>query len=246
MRKHRLSLWQKKLRSIIKRFLISFVNQSDSFIIQHLPEFIKKINFSTYRKMWIYKNKKNNDMDLTRLLFLMCSVEEILSSNIQGSFAEAGVYKGNSAKILNELAPNRNLYLFDTFEGFFKKDTILETKKINEKHFKDTSLERVKKIFKGSKNVYFCPGYFPKTTFMIPEKETFSLVHLDLDLYKPTKSALEFFYPKLKKGAFLIIHDYLNESWPGVKKAVDEFFQNKIENITRIPDKSGTIVIRKF
>jgi O-methyltransferase len=246
MRKHKLSLWQRKLRSIIKRFLISFVNQSDSFVIQHLPEFIKDINFSTYRKIWIHENRKNNDVDLIRMLFLICSVEEILSSNIKGSFAELGVYKGNSAKILNELAPKRNLYLFDTFEGFLEKDTIFESKKINKRHFKDTSLENIKNLFKSSENVYLCPGYFPETTCSIPKKETFSLVHLDADLYNPTKSALKFFYPKLEKGAFLIVHDYLNESWPGVRKAVDEFFQDKIKNITRIPDKSGSIVIRKF
>ena len=57
---HRLSFIQKKARSIIKRFLPSFVNKSDSYIIQHLPEFIdENIKFSDFRKFWIYKNKKN-------------------------------------------------------------------------------------------------------------------------------------------------------------------------------------------
>jgi hypothetical protein len=246
-KKHRLSFIQKKERSIIKRSLVSFVNKSDSYIIQHLPEFIDEdINFSELRKFWIYKNKKNNDVDLVRLLFLICSVKEILSSGIEGSFVELGVYKGNSAKILKDLAPERKLHLFDTFEGFSEKDLNVESKEIHKDHFKDSLLDEVKSFFKNDKKVYFYPGYFPDTANAFDKTEVISLLHLDADLYKPTKSALEFFYPKVQKKGFIIIHDYFSGAWPGVKKSVDEFFKDKKEGITRIPDKSGTIVIRKL
>jgi Macrocin-O-methyltransferase (TylF) len=69
----------------------------------------------------------------------------------------------------------------------------------------------------------------------------YALLHLDCDLYAPTRAGLEFFYPKLVRGGFLIIHDYMSFYWDGVEKAIDEFFANKPERFIPIPDKSGTI-----
>ena len=89
----KLSWWQKKKRSIIKRLLIDFVNSSGTYVIQQLPDFFSKtdINLSELREYWIYQNKDNNDKDLIRLLFLITTVEELKKSNILGSLAEVGV-----------------------------------------------------------------------------------------------------------------------------------------------------------
>ena len=37
--------------------------------------------------------------------------------DLAGDIAEIGVYKGGTAKLICELKGNKNLYLFDTFEG---------------------------------------------------------------------------------------------------------------------------------
>lgn len=51
------------------------------------------------------------------------------------------------------------------------------------------------------------PGYFP-TRAASPDPATrFALVHLDCDLYEPTRAGLTFFYPQLSPGVLLIIHD---------------------------------------
>src|SRR5438309_71481 len=57
----------------------------------------------------------------------LCS-EEIANNAVAGSVAEIGVYKGDFAKRLNVLFSDRALYLFDTFEGFSKKDVEIEKK----------------------------------------------------------------------------------------------------------------------
>lgn len=81
---------------------------------------------------------------------------------------------------------------------------------------------------------------------MIPEGTAFAMVHLDCDLYLPTKAALEFFYPKMVRGGLLILHDYDSGCWPGVTLAADEFFADKPEGLIRIPDKSGTAAMIKI
>lgn len=249
MKTHRLTFFQKKLRSFIKRSLRGLINGSDSYIVQHLPESIERsgIPFGELRQLWIEKNEQNNDVDLTRLLFLHSTVTELLEKNVPGAFAEVGVYKGHSAKLLHTLAPHRPFYLFDTFQGFEAQDVSADPKKkIHERHFLDTSLEQVKKKLGPSPFLRFCPGHFPATAHHVPPQETFALVHLDADLYNPTQAGLEFFYPRLAPGGALILHDYFSGAWPGVKQAADEFLQDKPESLVRIPDKSGTAVFRKI
>ena len=60
-----------------------------------------------------------------------------------------------------------------------------------------------------------------------PSDARFALVHIDCDLYKPFKAGLEFFYPRLVTGGFLIMHDYTSLWWDGVERAVESFLQIK-------------------
>ena len=53
-----------------------------------------------------------------------------------------------------------------------------------------------------------------------------SLLHLDLDTYSGTKSALINFFPKLSKGGIVILDEYGNRGW-GETEAVDEFLKDK-------------------
>lgn len=248
-RHHRLSFFQKKMRSFVKRFLPFWVNRSDSYIVQHLPESTGQspYRFSLLRSIWTHKNKGNNDVDLVRLLFFQQTVEELLEHDIPGAFAEVGVYKGNSAKLLHLLAPQRELYLFDTFQGFDSRDLSLDPKKkIHPSSFLDTSLQQVREFVGVHPKIHYCPGYFPATASPIPDELQFALVHLDADLYQPTLAGLQYFYPRLSAGGMMIIHDYSSGAWPGVKKAVDEFLDPYPEKLIRIPDKSGTAVFRRY
>jgi len=74
----------------------------------------------------------------------------------------------------------------------------------------------------------------------------FSLVHLDCDLKKPTMAALEYFYPRIVKGGFLVMHDHSSYCWKGAEEAINEFFKDKPEWVIPVPDKSGSCVIRKI
>lgn len=55
----------------------------------------------------------------------------------------------------------------------------------------------------------------------------FSLLHFDCDLYKPTKKALEAFWPRLSRGGIVLFDEYSIHDWPGETQAVDEFFADK-------------------
>jgi hypothetical protein len=42
-----------------------------------------------------------------------------------------------------------------------------------------------------------------------------SLLFLDMDLYEPTRAALEQFVPRMPKGAVLVFDELDNPMWPG-------------------------------
>lgn len=211
----------------------------------------QQTNFLNYEDLqkWFAGNYDNNIGDIGRFFFLNLCIDCLLEEHISGNVAEIGVYRGNSAFLLAKYAQhpkvNSTCYLFDTFEGFNSKDIKGIDSEIDKNQFTDTSVEYVKKIVGNSNKIVYVKGYFPDSLEQVGEINTFSLVHIDCDLEKPITDSLNYFYPRLKKGGFLIMHDYSSLYWKGAKHAIDLFFKDKAELIIPIPDKSGTCVIRK-
>jgi O-methyltransferase len=174
-------------------------------------------------------------------------IQRIEKDAVPGDFAELGVYKGDSARIIHMMAPDRMLHLFDTFEGFTGTDLQSESGEAStytSKNFSDTSVNKVlKKIGGNSEKITLHPGYFPESATGM-ENKTFALVNLDADLYNPTKAGLEFFYPRLSPGGVIFIHDY-NYKWEGLLKAVNEFMLTVPETPVLSPDLDSTIMIIK-
>ena len=87
--------------------------------------------------------------DKVRFFNFWFQIERIKKEDIQGDFAELGVYKGETAKIFHSIDKTRKLHLFDTFSGFEKDDLEPETGEAatyKSKNFADTSLKKVKDI----------------------------------------------------------------------------------------------------
>ncbi len=158
---------------------------------------------------------------------------------IAGDYAEVGVFKGTSAKIICEAKGDQCLHLFDTFEGLLE---IEETDKsrYQKKMFK-VDFNKICKKFANYPKVFFHKGFFPKTAETVKDKK-FAFVHLDCDLYQSTRDCLEFFYPRMSAGGIIISHDY---HILGVKKAFSEFFFDKPESITPL-HFSQCLIIKCF
>ncbi len=198
-------------------------------------------------RWWTYNNPRNAG-DLPRLLFLVQNARRVLDEGVPGDFAEVGVYKGNSAKVLSDVLrradASRSLYLFDTFGGFDARDLAGVDAKVPTL-FSDVTLTAVKQFLAADGICDFRPGYFPQTADALDPGARFALVHLDCDLHEPMRAGLRFFYPRLNAGALVIVHDYASGLWPGATQAVDEFLAHKSERLVLLPDRSGTAIFRK-
>jgi O-methyltransferase len=179
--------------------------------------------------------------DPVRYGSLFLSIEELIKTNIEGSLAECGVYRGETSKFIHEMLPDRKLFLFDTFSGFNIRDSDTE----NDNRFKDTSEQTVLDYIGDTQNILIRKGYFPETANGLEENK-FAFVMIDFDKYEPTLAALKLFYPLMSKNGFIFVHDYSShESNWACSRALNEFLSDKPEKPILIPDSWGTAVFRK-
>ena len=198
------------------------------------------MHFPTYPKF--IQDEIERLPDDVRYASLALAIERIRAENIEGAFAELGVYQGHTSKFIHQQAPGSRLYLFDTFEGFpeTKAGTSDDTR------FQDTSQEAVARFIGNLEHVIFRVGFFPETAKGL-ETERFALVMLDCDRYDPAVEGLRFFYPRLSPGGYFFLHDFNSpESDHAIARAATEFLADKPETLLEIPDHWGTAVFRKL
>ena len=188
----------------------------------------------------------NNYYDYVRLSTLELVSYEINSRGLTGSVAELGVYKGKFARYINQYFPERPFYLFDTFEGFDGRD--LPTEKENAyssgtQNFSETSVASVLAEMPFPDNCIPIKGFFPNSAKNITD--SFAFVSIDADLFDPIYNGLAFFYPKLARGGYILIHDFNNEGYKGTRKAVEQFCKEQSLGFTPIPDSGGSAIIAK-
>lgn len=174
--------------------------------------------------------KKNTDL-LTNIRFysLIQNLSHILRSNNNlEDIVELGTWNGHSAliiaKLIKKFKKKINLHIFDSFQGLSNPHKIdNQTNQIKESFIGNYKF--VKKIFKNYKFVKIYKGWIPEKFYLLKNKK-FSLIHIDLGMYKPTLNSLKFFYPRLVKGGILISNVYNSNLYKGETKAFDQFFKH--------------------
>jgi predicted O-methyltransferase YrrM len=171
-----------------------------------------------------------------------------------GDVCELGCWRGLSAyqmaTYLREQDANVALHIFDSFEGL--SDIEPEDTYQKEKRDKDSirkqfacSLGTVQNNLSEFTFIKYYKGWIPERFHEVKD-ETFSFVHIDVDLYQPTLDSFEFLYPRLAPGGIMVFDDYGCVQFPGAKKAIDECL-SKHHNGFFLPLPSGqAFIIKNF
>jgi len=161
---------------------------------------------------------------------------------VPGAAAELGVYRGFFARCINQLLPERTLYLFDSFEGFAQEANAAEA--FQAAH-RNTAVEKVLAIMPSPETIIVKPGFFPESLEGLEER--FCLVSLDVDFYQTTLDGLRYFWPRIEKGGYLLLHDWGSPKLPGVAKALADFEKELGSGIPAVPlcDVGGSLVLCK-
>lgn len=179
-----------------------------------------------------------NDYVRLATLELICRRLE----NVSGAAAELGVYRGFFARCINQLLPERELYLFDSFEGF--RENAGASESFQAAHA-NTGIEKVLAIMPNPENIIVKPGFFPES--LNGMEEQFCLVSLDVDFEETTLAGLQYFWPRLAKGGYLLLHDWGSPKLPGVAKALVRYEEELGQALPTVPlcDAGGTLVLCK-
>jgi O-methyltransferase len=217
-------------------------------IMQALPELyagdIAKRKVFTDLSDWRAKNYVG-EMDPLRVINFIQLMEQV-SKLPDGDYIEMGTQYGGTAKLIYDLMPrDRKLVCFDTFEGFTQPDLDKEIHDhgFTTKSIQPLAMETVRDIITGnthSDRLTMVKGHVPES--LAPYEEyRWRFAHLDMDLYEPTRLAIEWLWPSMVPGGVIFLHDY--GTLPGVKRPVDDF----VRSVQRIPipmgDRFGSVVI---
>lgn len=184
-------------------------------------------------------------------------------AEVPGSIVECGVYQGNSFfafhKFLEIFHPGdriRHVIGFDHFQGLHleKEDgpeypnrskveggwKTGEFKKalfsLLEFHTKDQFVAKAQRCF-------FVEGDITKTVPKYVEENPglrISLLHLDVDVYAPTKVALDHFYDRVVSGGLIVLDEYAMMEWGGESLALEKFFDERKQKIPALKKFSWT------
>lgn len=227
-------------------------NRHDDLIQKKISQLFKKYKISSEEALYnfpIYARRQ----DLKRFVSHLEIFKKILK--VPGDIIEFGVFRGTSLMTFANLletysigSRTKRVFGFDNWKGFqsFDKKDGVSIKKLAkklknyspEKYFNE--LQDAIKIFDSDRFV----GWKKRVTLIEGPVETtlkkflkknpgirFSLVHFDMDLYKPTKIALNLIWDRVCKGGMILFDEYSIENYPGETKAVDEFLKNKREKL---------------
>jgi hypothetical protein len=209
--------------------------------------------------IWEIENNFYLKSDVTRLKKSVCQFEVFKKSlNAKGAIVECGVFKGASLirfltyRDMFKKTKKKKIYGFDPF-GRFPKQKIKEDQKFASQHDKGTGLgisEKKLKTYlkkKKFKNFSLIKGDLLKTLSVFLNKNKkfkISFLHLDMDVYEPTKFALESLYKKVTKNGIILIDDFYGVK--GATRATKEFIKKnnlKIEKLSY--DKRLSFIIKK-
>jgi len=187
-----------------------------------------------------------SDNQITILVKYLCnSIED----NIEGDIVELGCYVGESSKYLMktlvETKSAKKLYVYDSFEGLpnlskweenssWVSGTLKTSQEVLIKNFTQNNLP-IPNIHKDwFKNI---------PSNKLPEKISFAF--LDGDFYDSIYDSLTKIYDRVSDGGYICFHDYERFDLPGVKSAIEDFFNERgiSYTVTKVCDQLG--VFRK-
>lgn len=212
--------------------ICDFVPAEDPFY-----SFAARYHPRTNRLLLVLKNAGLESLLEAHRLLALTELTLYSAKRSNGDVIELGVYKGGSAAAaswsLHAAGLERPLHLCDTFEGM-PQTLDWEFHKRND--FADTSYETVAlrlRRFLPDFPFRLHRGLFSHTLSGLRDCR-FCFAHVDADVYESVRQACEFLYPRMAKGGIILFDDYGAPTCPGAKKAIDEFFKDKLEKPTHV------------
>ncbi len=159
-----------------------------------------------------------------RCFVLQSAIRSVES--VGGDVAECGVrFARSTLFLMSACERERHFHLFDSFEGLSQPSAedvvakgVAHWRQGDLTAHEDVVRENLKEFF-GRYTLY--KGWIPDRFQEVSER-SFAFVHVDVDLFEPTRDALAFFTQRLAPGGVILCDDYGSAHCPGARKACNE------------------------
>ena len=224
----------KIIRKIIQKILFK-ISRVIFWLTPH--EFINKNDLETKIKNNLADETFKNFKENFKKSSLIYSRQEIREYTIRTSllndknkefyYLEFGVFKGGSANFFSKYV--KKYYAFDNFQGY-REDRANSAAVLSSRD--DFNLQG--NIPKLNSNVEPVIGWVEDTLedFLNKHNPKINFVHLDINLYKPTKFVLEKIKPYLVKNSIIIfdqLYNYIGWEHGEYKSLIEVFKENEYE-----------------
>jgi O-methyltransferase len=198
------------------------------------------------------RNKYSKFTMTARLTYVANLIEVSRAKGIPGCVVECGVWRGGmSAGMAEILGPEREYYLFDSFEGLPPAQEIdgdaaiaWQKDKTGAKYYDNCKAEQkyaeTAMQMSGAKKFHCIKGWFNQTLATFKPDTKIALLRIDADWYDSVLCCLEQLHKYLAPGAIVILDDY--STWVGCSKAVHKFLADH-QSDARVDRKFGGIYV---
>jgi O-methyltransferase len=182
--------------------------------------------FPLAQEIWL---QKRTFLYYNRLYTLYQATRNVVRQFPTGQlrFLEAGVHRGGSARFIAEVAARHGggrvaLTAVDTFDGHAIEDLPDgEEGGHLPGSFRGPTVDEVRDYLRDLPFVDVVAGRIQDVGPTL--RDDLHLVHVDVDIYAPTRYALELAHERLLPGGVVVVDDYGFTTCPGARQAVDEF-----------------------
>ncbi len=177
-----------------------------------------------------------------------------LGAKLDGDFVECGTNRGFLASaIMQKLRWNdlqRMFWLMDTFSGldsrYVSPDELQAGALVkNAQHLADgfyaTEVDSVRANFSQWHNVNIVAGSIPDTLPSV-SAEKIAFLHIDMNCAPPEVEALRYFWPRLSRGAAVLLDDYAYRGFEIQKVAMDTLGIEIGFEVLSMPTGQGLII----
>lgn len=164
---------------------------------------------------------------------------------LPGDFVECGVNEGllslTVCHYLDFNSLDKSFYLFDTYQGIPADQITARERRRATQHKYSECYERTKEKFASFPKATLVRGKIPETLQTV-QIDKVSYLSIDMNIAKPERDAIDFFWPKLSPGGIVILDDYAFAGYEAQHEVMDDFAAKVGTRILTLPTGQGMLI----
>ena len=165
--------------------------------------------------------------------------------SLEGDFVECGVDRGGFSRAAMEYIgfagmPDRRFYLVDTYAGIPAGNLAGDENRELLATRYDPTYTDVLRTFAPFPNVVIVRGEVPEVLPAVGAEKVCYLC-IDLNTAGPSVAAAEFFWDRMVSGAVMVLDDYGQMLFTGIKRGLDDFARRRGVQVLSLPTGQGLL-----